>query len=147
LFVAIISCVVTTNPKNAPFAIGFALMAIVFAFGYFSGGHFNPAVTVGVCLIGGMPRKKAVTYALVQFAGGILGAFYAVLVHGHISDLLVAPVPSDLSTIGVLRAIAAEVLVTFFLVTVVLQVPPPLPILRSACCIFLQHFTRANSQC
>jgi glycerol uptake facilitator-like aquaporin len=128
LFVSIIGCVLTTNAEYAPFAIGFALMAIVFAFGYFSGGHFNPAVTVGVCLIGGMPKQKAVTYALVQFAGGILGSFYAVLVHGHSSDSLIAPIPSDLSTIGVLRAIAAEVIVTFFLVTVVLQVPPPLPI-------------------
>ena len=65
------------------------------------------------------------TYALVQFAGGILGAFYAVLVHGEVGPLLIAPIPSDLSPVGVLRAIAAEVLVTFFLVTVVLQVPPP----------------------
>jgi hypothetical protein len=67
------------------------------------------------------------TYALVQFAGGILGAFYAVLVHGEVGSSLIAPMPTDMSPVGVLRAIAAEVLVTFFLVTVVLQVPPSLP--------------------
>jgi glycerol uptake facilitator-like aquaporin len=61
LFVCIISCVIVTNAQHAAFAIGFALMAIVFAFGYFSGGHFNPAVSLGVLLIGGMPRKKAGT--------------------------------------------------------------------------------------
>lgn len=103
-------------------------MAIVFAFGYFSGGHFNPAVSLGVLLIGGMPKKKAATYAIVQFSGGFLGAlyakksFYAVMVHGELDDDLIAPMPSDQSAFGILRAIAAEVLVTFFLVTVVLQV-------------------------
>jgi glycerol uptake facilitator-like aquaporin len=122
LFVCIIGCAVVTNPGQAPFAIGFALMAIVFAFGYFSGGHFNPAVTLGVLLIGGMSRKKAGTYAAVQFLAGILGSFYAVLVHGQLGAGFVAPMPSNKSTFGVLRAIAAEVLVTFFLVTVVLQV-------------------------
>ena len=112
----------TTNPGQAPFAIGFSLMAIVFAFGYFSGGHFNPAVSLGVLLIGGMPKKKAATYAIVQFSGGFLGALYAVMVHGEVDDDLIAPEPSDRSSIGILRAIAAEVLITFFLVTVVLQV-------------------------
>ncbi len=97
-------------------------MAIVFAFGYFSGGHFNPAVSLGVLLIGGMPIKKAATYAAVQFAGGFLGALYAVMVHGELDDDLKAPIPSNQSTFGILRAIAAEVIVTFFLVTVVLQV-------------------------
>jgi len=97
-------------------------MAIVFAFGYFSGGHFNPAVSLGVLLIGGMPVKKAATYAAVQFVGGFFGALYAVMVHGELDDDLKAPIPSDESTFGILRAIAAEVIVTFFLVTVVLQV-------------------------
>jgi glycerol uptake facilitator-like aquaporin len=122
LFVCIIGCTVVTNPGQAPFAIGFSLMAIVFAFGYFSGGHFNPAVSLGVLLIGGMPKKKAATYAIVQFSGGFLGALYAVMVHGELDDDMKAPMPSDQSAFGILRAIAAEVLITFFLVTVVLQV-------------------------
>ena len=133
LFVCIIGSVVVINPGQAPFAIGFSLMAIVFAFGYFSGGHFNPAVTLGVLLIGGMSRKKAVTYAAVQFLAGVFGSFYSVLVHGELGKGLVAPIPSDRSTFGVLRAIAAEVLVTFFLVTVVLQVLFCMYVLQSCC--------------
>jgi glycerol uptake facilitator-like aquaporin len=111
-----------TNPQQAPFAIGFSLMAIVFAFGYFSGGHFNPAVSLGVMMIGGMSQKKALTYAAVQFLAGFLGALYAVMMHGQLDNDFIAPMPSDESAYGILRAIAAEVLITFFLVTVVLQV-------------------------
>jgi len=122
LFVCIISCTVVTNPEQAPFAIGFSLMAIVFAFGYFSGGHFNPAVSLGVMMIGGMSQKKALTYAAVQFLAGFLGALYAVMMHGQLDNDFIAPIPSDESAYGILRAIAAEVLITFFLVTVVLQV-------------------------
>lgn len=112
----------TENPVQAPFAIGFMVMAIVFSFGYCSGAHFNPAVTLGVVLIGGMPRRKALTYVGVQFAGAILGAFYAVMVHGQTGSKLAAPLPSDESAVGMMRAIAAEVFFTFAVVTVVLQV-------------------------
>ena len=117
-----ISIAVTENPVQAPFAIGFMVMAIVFSFGYCSGAHFNPAVTLGVVLIGGMPRRKALTYVGVQFAGAILGAFYAVMVHGQTGSKLAAPLPSDESAVGMMRAIAAEVFFTFAVVTVVLQV-------------------------
>jgi glycerol uptake facilitator-like aquaporin len=122
LFVAIIAVVVHTNPTYAPIAIGFTLMAVVFAFGYFSGGHFNPAVSFGVALIRGMTPKRAVTYMLVQVLGGILGAAYAILVTGDNTEKMPAPMPSSTSSTGIGRAIAAEALVTFFLVTVVLQV-------------------------
>ena len=36
----------------APLAIGSALMVMVYAGGQFSGGHYNPAVTLGVTLRG-----------------------------------------------------------------------------------------------
>ena len=36
----------------APLAIGSSLMIMVYAGGHFSGGHYNPAVTLGVTLRG-----------------------------------------------------------------------------------------------
>ena len=122
LFVALIAVVVQTNVTYAPIAIGFTLMAVVFAFGYFSGGHFNPAVSFGVALISGMTPKRALTYTLVQVLGGTLGAAYAILVTGNTSESMPAPKPAATNSSGIGKAIAAEALVTFFLVTVVLQV-------------------------
>ena len=40
----------------------------------FSGGHFNPAVTLGVGLSSGMPWILMPFYVLAQLSGGILGA-------------------------------------------------------------------------
>ncbi|MCI4674150.1 aquaporin [Candidatus Mycolicibacterium alkanivorans] len=39
----------------APLAIGAVLMAMIFAGGHVSGGHFNPAVSLGVFLRGSWP--------------------------------------------------------------------------------------------
>lgn len=39
-----------------------------------SGGHFNPAVTLGVLLAGGINVVASLCYFLVQLVGGIVGA-------------------------------------------------------------------------
>jgi glycerol uptake facilitator-like aquaporin len=39
-----------------------------------SGGHFNPAVTLGVFIAGAIQLKKALLYMLMQLIGGIMAA-------------------------------------------------------------------------
>lgn len=39
-------------------AFGLSLMVMIYAFGSISGGHFNPAVTFGLCLAKKFPIKK-----------------------------------------------------------------------------------------
>lgn len=56
------------------FAFGLTLAFLIFAFGRVSGGHFNPAVSVGAALGGRISWKEAGTYAGAQVAGGIIGA-------------------------------------------------------------------------
>ena len=46
----------------APLAIGSALMVMVYAGGHFSGGHYNPAVTLGVTLRGKCTWADAIPY-------------------------------------------------------------------------------------
>src|SRR5438046_8972009 len=53
----------------APLAIGAALMVMVYAGGHISGGHYNPAVTVGILIRGKLQAADAVPYWIAQFGG------------------------------------------------------------------------------
>ena len=97
----------------APLAIGSVLMVMIYAGGHISGGHYNPAVTLGVFIRGKCPAKDVVPYWVSQIVGGVLAA----LVVGYLKgDIQVKPI--------VLRtgpALLAEFLFTFALVYVVLN--------------------------
>jgi len=47
---------------------------MAYAVGHISGGHFNPAVTVGVFSAGRIPAKDIGPYVVAQLAGAIAGA-------------------------------------------------------------------------
>ena len=57
-------------------ALGFgvAVLAAIVAVGHVSGGHFNPAVTLGACLAGRTSFRDLLPYWLAQVVGGALGA-------------------------------------------------------------------------
>src|SRR5579864_1741051 len=57
-----------------PLAIGAALMVMVFAGGHVSGGHYNPAVTLGVWMRGKCDTKDVAPYMISQFIGAGLAA-------------------------------------------------------------------------
>jgi len=59
----------------APISIGAMLTAMIFATGKVSGGHFNPAVTLGVFLRGKVGSANAAAYVGSQLCGGFLAAF------------------------------------------------------------------------
>jgi aquaporin Z len=63
------------------FAIGFAVLAMAYAVGHISGGHFNPAVTCGLVAAGHFQAGKAIPYIIAQLVGGIAAAafFYVIL--------------------------------------------------------------------
>jgi glycerol uptake facilitator-like aquaporin len=58
-------------------ATGGALVALIHTFGPVSGAHFNPAVTLADAVLGALPARDAVAYAVVQAASGIVGAVVA----------------------------------------------------------------------
>jgi len=62
------------------FAVGLAVMAMAFAVGHISGGHFNPAVTLGLVAAGRFDPDKAVSYIVVQCVAGVAAAFVFYLV-------------------------------------------------------------------
>src|SRR6267154_2561608 len=71
-----IGCSVIGNGAGplAPLAIGSALMVMIFAGGYISGGHFNPAVTLGAWLRGKCETKDVAPYMIFQVMGAMLAA-------------------------------------------------------------------------
>jgi aquaporin Z len=98
----------------APLAIGAALMVMVFAGGHISGGHYNPAVTLGVLIRGKVKLDDVVPYWIAQFVAAAIAAFFVMKVLR-----LGAPVPAIAPKTG--PALLAEFLFTFALVYVVLN--------------------------
>ncbi len=55
-------------------AFGLTVLTMVYALGPVSGGHFNPAVTVGLAFSRRFPWSEVVQYVIAQVLGGIAGA-------------------------------------------------------------------------
>lgn len=98
----------------APLAIGSALMVMIYAGGHISGGHYNPAVTLGVWVRGRCATKDVIPYWVAQFIGAALAALVVNYLAGDRSTkaMVLKPMP----------ALLAEFLFTFALVYVVLNV-------------------------
>lgn len=56
------------------FAFGLTVLTMAYAVGGISGGHFNPAVSVGLAVAGRMPPASLVGYILAQVTGAIAAA-------------------------------------------------------------------------
>src|SRR4051812_32725967 len=54
-------------------AFGLTVLVMAYAFGRISGGHFNPAVTLGAVLGGRLAWTQAGLYVVAQLLGGLLG--------------------------------------------------------------------------
>lgn len=55
-------------------AFGLTVLTMAYAVGHISGGHFNPAVTLGLVAGGRFQAKDAVSYIITQVIGGVVGA-------------------------------------------------------------------------
>lgn len=107
---------VMNGTPMAPLAIGAALMIMVYMGGHISGGHYNPAVSLAAMLRGALPARELVPYVVSQLVGAVLAAFVA----AHLAGSTFAPAPA--ADASMLQALTVEVLFTFALCLVVLQV-------------------------
>ena len=55
-------------------AFGLTVLTMAYAVGHISGGHFNPAVTLGLWAGGRFPAKEVIGYIIAQVVGGIIAA-------------------------------------------------------------------------
>jgi aquaporin Z len=89
-------------------------MVMIYAGGHISGAHYNPAVTLAVLIRGRIKLNDAILYMVSQVAGGIVAA----LVAGVFKEM-----PAEATqTLDTTKALLAEVLGTFALAYVVLNV-------------------------
>ncbi len=96
---------------------GLIVMGMIYAFGDISGAHINPAVTIAFAYAKKFPWKEVPAYCISQ----VIGAFAAsglLLFLFPDNDLLGTTLPQ----IDVLRVFIFEVLLTFFLMLVIINV-------------------------
>jgi MIP family channel proteins len=123
---AILSLPTAGQPYNSlavALAFGLALAAVAASIGHVSGGHVNPAVTLGLASTGKFPWKSVPYYLGAQLLGAILGALGTWLAFGgpgRIEAKLAATYPAQ--GVGDLQAFLLEILITFILVFVVISV-------------------------
>jgi aquaporin NIP len=115
--------VITTKMKipvaNIPiaFSFGLAIMVMIYAVGHISGGHINPAVTLGLALTRHFPFWRVPLYWLSQLIGATIAALILRALFGDVAHLgTTLPSGSD----G--QSLVMEIVLTFFLVFVIMAV-------------------------
>ncbi|MCE9620617.1 MAG: aquaporin [Planctomycetes bacterium] len=101
------------STKFAPIAIGATLMVMVYAGGAISGGHYNPAVTLGVWMRGKCASKDVIPYWVAQCAAAFVAAWAVAYFKGNPANTAM--------TLDVPKALLNEFIFTFALVYVVLN--------------------------
>ena len=105
-------------------AHGGAIGLMVYAFGHISGAHINPAVTIPMMITRKIGVADGFAYIGSQLAGAAAAAFAhkAILPQGASVNFGVQTGPSELLEFSVSSAIWVEMILTFFLVTVIYMV-------------------------
>jgi MIP family channel proteins len=85
-----------------------------------SGGHLNPAVTLGLLVTRRIDAASALAYILTQLAAAVLAAFLVkLLMPGQAVSNAMLGVPVIASSVQLGQAIGLEAVLTFFLVSAV----------------------------
>ncbi|HEX2229350.1 MAG TPA: aquaporin [Candidatus Binatia bacterium] len=105
-------------------AMGGTAMALIYSpWGKQSGAHINPATTLTFFRLGKIATPDAIFYLTGQFLGGLAGALLASLfMSSWASHPAVNYVVTSPGSAGVLVAFGAELVIAFFLMTVILHV-------------------------
>jgi aquaporin Z len=109
-------------------AFGLTVLTMAYAVGHISGGHFNPAVTVGLWAGGRFPSREIAPYAVAQVLGAVVAAAvlyvvasgkagFDVVQSGFAANGYGAHSPGGYS---MLAGLVAEVVLTAFFLVVIL---------------------------
>jgi len=107
-------------------AFGLTVLTMAYAVGHISGGHFNPAVTVGLYVGGRFPANQILPYWIAQVVGAVAAAGVLYLIAsgkagfelgGFASNGYGAHSPGGYSMVA---ALTAEVVLTAFFLIIIL---------------------------
>jgi aquaporin Z len=108
-------------------AFGLTVLTGAYALGPISGGHFNPAVSVGLWAGGRFPAAQLLPYVLAQVAGGVAGAAVLYLIASgqagfSLADGFAANGYAEHSPGGysLTAAVVSELVMTFMFLIVIL---------------------------
>ncbi|GFN96913.1 Aquaporin-8 [Plakobranchus ocellatus] len=121
VFVGTMSVSGASSLLGVALAHGLMIALLVAALGNVSGGHLNPAVTLGIFLTGGIGPLNAILYIISQLIGSLTGA---ALTRGVLSKGAFENIAGGASSVGtdstVREALLAEVILTSILILTVL---------------------------
>jgi aquaporin Z len=107
-------------------AFGLTVLSMAYAVGFVSGGHFNPAVTLGLWAAGRCANKHVIPYIVVQVLGAVLAAaalyWIASNKTGWVPGGFASNGYGDLSPgkYGMAGCFATEFLLTFFFLFIII---------------------------
>lgn len=110
---------ISANPGllGVALAHGLTIAVMVSATGHISGGHLNPAVTLGALVGGKIDLGGALRYWVSQLVGATLAAFVCLGLFSK--GVVIAGTPQLSPTTSAMAGIVIEAITTFFLVFVV----------------------------
>jgi aquaporin Z len=91
------------------------VMGLIYTVGNLSGAHFNPAVTLAFALRRDFPWRRVPAYWITQLVGAVLAALLLRFLFG-----LAGNVGTNSPHYGILSSFIMEIVLTFFLITVIL---------------------------
>ena len=102
------------------FAFGLGLALAITAFGHICGGHFNPAVSLGLAVARKFPAKEVIPYWIAQLVGGFVAVLAVAAVYsGRATDALDTNPGIGISNWG---AVLLELIATALFVMVICTV-------------------------
>lgn len=107
-------------------AFGLTVLTMAYAVGHISGGHFNPAVSVGLMVGGRFSAKDLLPYIVVQVIAGVAASGVLYVIASGLPDFAVGGFASngfgELSPhkYSMVACLVAEIVLTFFFLMVIL---------------------------
>ncbi|RVM13207.1 aquaporin Z [Sinorhizobium meliloti] len=109
------------------FAFGLTVLTMAYTVGGISGGHFNPAVSLGLAVAGRVPAASLVSYVIAQVAGAIIAAAVLYVIATGKADFQLGSFAANgygehsPGGYSLTAALVTEVVMTFFFLIIILD--------------------------